>query len=1195
MINIATTLIPTLEKKNKEIDETKALKMPHTTTGNDSLQTISQNITKYNPNKNKFRAGPACDRCRLKKIKCDGNKPNCDNCKKAGLECQTTYKLKRRGTGRGYTRSLEIELNNLKKLLRSHNIKYDNEDIFETDTKDVKLEDGENSHQDNLKIKNIEQDVQLLDKESTEDNVSDNVYPNVANNNSESKNNQEYANLNDKTPKNLEYVVSDYSDFTNFGNLLDWNNVLHIGGGQKDAFGKDNVFENHFLQVQRNLVKGHLNSLAWKLNLNPMKKFCPNFLLENYNPLLNKDEHIIQLFIDCVEDFFLIQNSLLPFLYPAVNCRQELIEFIKNLNVSLFNDRSEGSTNQYECLLNLFILLYCIQFKFHCLDSLQLHILTNQAIDSLDTSLPPNSQTKLLQLLLITTYSSLSTNCFSSKEKDWYKNNTMITLHSAYKKLSVTGVLYQNYNDIEQDCAKKQSLIAFWCFVFLQHLFCFLFSMPKIVNLEQFPFSIGNLENLSKLNQNFLKPFIILLQFTNKDLSPLTIHEIQENSLKRDKLTLELESFRLILKKWRLFHMIKNNFTVTQLGKLKSDLNHFSMLDKSDIIEMKFTFFYLILTILVNQINIKSVDDKNNNPHTENDISYFRDNRDFIEISFDLLSLYYIIIMDGLKKEEKTNFKFKRPCNLVVSHFLPVLTYDIILFCINNLIDFADRIPLEYKLDESSLAKVNEKEVTSYNLLEQYWSFIKYKRFLINWCKVWFFTQVRTNTPSFQHDTSLGYLFSKKMFTTIITSFNIDAKVFDAFNRSNENYLVDNRKYFYAIDKFKVSEMIAENGNTVRIDENNSLFNLNKSNFDIIKQLLKSRDDLFNYNTSLTNVENNNTNWLTNKGSIALNENNKRNVNDFGVSVLNNSIPLEEAFHDNYRSNSSTTNNATNEKLANNSKSDQINDYKNLLPLFPEESDDGYIEDDDEDEDDLIFDNRPLEIKFNTRNRKNILKQSAVKPVETFKLNTNDSIKVSTDNGHELYSSNNMPKINNKITYDNPNKRKFDKLKDGDKMDNEYNDGNSMNNFNHRLFYRHPQQYSGNLTSINSSTVIRAISPQLPKPSKIYAPSNVDDIAGRTNHVDANSSINQDYSVNQPRELLLPNFVPVDYSLNNTYIKSPFASTLYLPNQINDPATPNGYYGLNANGIIPTSNNRITHNDEKNNLPTRLINSKPEK
>lgn len=59
------------------------------------------------------RIAQACDRCRSKKIRCDGVRPCCSQCANVGFECRTSDKLSRRAFPRGYTESLEERVRNL--------------------------------------------------------------------------------------------------------------------------------------------------------------------------------------------------------------------------------------------------------------------------------------------------------------------------------------------------------------------------------------------------------------------------------------------------------------------------------------------------------------------------------------------------------------------------------------------------------------------------------------------------------------------------------------------------------------------------------------------------------------------------------------------------------------------------------------------------------------------------------------------------------------------------------------------------------------------------------------------------------------------------------------------------------------------------------------------------------------------------
>ena len=58
------------------------------------------------------RIAQACDRCRSKKIKCDGLEP-CTHCKNVGFECRTSDRLSRKAYPRGYTETLEERVRKL--------------------------------------------------------------------------------------------------------------------------------------------------------------------------------------------------------------------------------------------------------------------------------------------------------------------------------------------------------------------------------------------------------------------------------------------------------------------------------------------------------------------------------------------------------------------------------------------------------------------------------------------------------------------------------------------------------------------------------------------------------------------------------------------------------------------------------------------------------------------------------------------------------------------------------------------------------------------------------------------------------------------------------------------------------------------------------------------------------------------------
>ncbi|QLQ81799.1 hypothetical protein HG537_0G00530 [Torulaspora globosa] len=60
-----------------------------------------------------LRVAQACDRCRSKKTRCDGKRPQCSQCAAVGFECKISDKLSRRAFPRGYTETLEERVREL--------------------------------------------------------------------------------------------------------------------------------------------------------------------------------------------------------------------------------------------------------------------------------------------------------------------------------------------------------------------------------------------------------------------------------------------------------------------------------------------------------------------------------------------------------------------------------------------------------------------------------------------------------------------------------------------------------------------------------------------------------------------------------------------------------------------------------------------------------------------------------------------------------------------------------------------------------------------------------------------------------------------------------------------------------------------------------------------------------------------------
>lgn len=65
------------------------------------------------------RLGTACDECRRRKQRCDGQQPACRVCQESGLICRTTQRGTR-GPKKGYIKALKDRVSELEALLQSH-------------------------------------------------------------------------------------------------------------------------------------------------------------------------------------------------------------------------------------------------------------------------------------------------------------------------------------------------------------------------------------------------------------------------------------------------------------------------------------------------------------------------------------------------------------------------------------------------------------------------------------------------------------------------------------------------------------------------------------------------------------------------------------------------------------------------------------------------------------------------------------------------------------------------------------------------------------------------------------------------------------------------------------------------------------------------------------------------------------------
>lgn len=84
----------------------------------------TQRKTTSEPSFQSFRNVSACNRCRLRKHRCDQRLPRCEPCEKAGTRCVGYDPLTKREVPRSYVCFLESQVKYLKQLLIDHGIEF---------------------------------------------------------------------------------------------------------------------------------------------------------------------------------------------------------------------------------------------------------------------------------------------------------------------------------------------------------------------------------------------------------------------------------------------------------------------------------------------------------------------------------------------------------------------------------------------------------------------------------------------------------------------------------------------------------------------------------------------------------------------------------------------------------------------------------------------------------------------------------------------------------------------------------------------------------------------------------------------------------------------------------------------------------------------------------------------------------------
>ncbi|OOF90434.1 hypothetical protein ASPCADRAFT_211996 [Aspergillus carbonarius ITEM 5010] len=117
--------------------EPSAQSQPPPTSDGPATQSATPSIS----NSSSFRNVSACNRCRLRKNRCDQRLPRCQSCEKAGVRCVGYDPITKREIPRSYVYFLEARVTYLEKILMDHHITFKDPVAFDEEEA-VKVEAG---------------------------------------------------------------------------------------------------------------------------------------------------------------------------------------------------------------------------------------------------------------------------------------------------------------------------------------------------------------------------------------------------------------------------------------------------------------------------------------------------------------------------------------------------------------------------------------------------------------------------------------------------------------------------------------------------------------------------------------------------------------------------------------------------------------------------------------------------------------------------------------------------------------------------------------------------------------------------------------------------------------------------------------------------------------------------------------------
>ena len=890
-----------------------------------------------------FRQTQACDRCRLKKIKCDGARPTCSNCAKINFVCKVSDKLVRRGFPRGYTEALEKEVVRLQNLLNNATKVLDS----------IPHPSDPTSQQLQPQSQHVQRTQPLTSQGGTTSN-----FQNVS---------LKFSFINDNFYRFNNYLFRSHDNTRQiFLGHRTWNSAA----SQQINADATRTLDHCPAERDPLLREVQFNLLIGSLKLDPQFLY-PQFLNSLYGNNYNLIKNLIKA---AIANFFKYQNSLIPLLYPQEMWESKLIDLVDS---GFLTERDP---------VNLLTLLYIIQISWCGIDDARLFELTKLVLTEANTT--------TLQVANLASYYFMG-NCLelgnsansddnrrqngrnnceythTSDDTDQLRENEAAILWSsellniAYSKVLTMG-LYVNSNNLvvvtggsasgessDASSREKSSIVetvTLWCSQFLYTWWSFIQGLPKI----NFLIDEFQPRSIDSLNIPTLKPFHMLLAFVITSLDGCNLTKTLSDP-ENSKLIYIIENFGHVLRSNRLFYPIHSHCGVLTGETQDSDIYASPSVDAvqlqgMDIAEIQLTLFYLVLSLL----SVSKVDQQR--PQTQGLGPYPNLAHSVEEISHEILTLYYLLmISDGktgpyepLKSKNAGTQCLRVPRLFRILHILPIQSSVVIRSCLHNLVTWG---------------ALNAKQITN-DRRGVFWQYTKYRNFLTQWIKITSFDHPHSDQPGKNGSNAFDMCGVNSLMDEICRIFSIDINRLHPTGLS-KIYHQDPVTYMKQLATFSTNPTrtpgITRPGSRVTMDQFSTFAPSNTDLFSQFKNLVSPKISDVNRGVFSPSEEaRREPHSLTRRGS-----NNDYNHN-------NTDFPLGQTFPQFPSQTPAPITTQTNHLLginAGESKSGGLS-HMSLSTLFllsplldkkQEDIDDGYVEEDDDDDDNL----EPLAFHFN--------------------------------------------------------------------------------------------------------------------------------------------------------------------------------------------------------------------------------------